>query len=105
MIVGAKATDKAWKGKARATATTGELQPHPQPLSGTAHRYPNLGSHFWSVTRVSTQGLLFFGRGSGRIASPAARGEAIWPPGRPESYPRYGLASTFSTPTGAADVV
>jgi hypothetical protein len=36
MIVGgAKATDKDWKGKAWATATTGELQPHPQPLSGT----------------------------------------------------------------------
>ena len=45
--------------------------PHPVPLY--AHPYPNLCSHFWSVTRVSTQGLLFFGRGSGRIASPAQR--------------------------------
>ena len=43
------------------------------PSPSPAHRYPNLCSHFWSVTGVSTQGLLFFGRGSGRIASPAQR--------------------------------
>jgi hypothetical protein len=45
----------------------------PRPLSRRARHYPNLCSHFWSATRVSTQGLLVFGRGSGRIASPAQR--------------------------------
>jgi hypothetical protein len=35
------------------------------------HRYPD--SHVLSGTRVPTQGLLLFGRGSGRIASPAQR--------------------------------
>jgi hypothetical protein len=39
----------------------------------SAHHYPDLCSHFWSVTRVLSQGLLFFGRSSGHIASPAQR--------------------------------
>jgi len=97
---------------------------------------PNLCSHFWSATRVSTQGPCFSAAGSGRIASPAQRrgrrpkvggvrasgpsssgsllealspltrratraglsplrGRAIWPPGRPESYPRCGLGVHF----------
>jgi hypothetical protein len=48
--------------------------PLPHFLPARAARpHPNLCSHFWSATRVSTQGPLLFGRGSGRIASPAQR--------------------------------
>ena len=38
-----------------------------------AHRCPDPCSHAVSGTRVPTQGLPFFGRGGGRIASPAQR--------------------------------
>ena len=44
------------------------------PLPVGAHRYPDLCSQVLSGTRVPTQGLPFFGRGSGRIASPASAG-------------------------------
>ena len=43
------------------------------PLPVGAHRYPDLCSQVLSGTRVPTQELPFFGRGSGRIASPAQR--------------------------------
>jgi hypothetical protein len=42
-------------------------------LSPTAHGYPDLCSQVLSGTRAPTQGLPFFGRSSGRIASPAQR--------------------------------
>jgi len=57
------------------------------PLPVGAHRYPDLCSQVLSGTRVPTQELPFFGRGSGRIASPAQRER---PPteGRRERVPR-----------------
>ena len=42
-------------------------------LSPTAHGYPDLRSQVVSGTRIPRQGLPFFGRSSGRIASPAQR--------------------------------
>jgi hypothetical protein len=66
----------------RCCLPTGRASGHVASPREAAHRYPNFCSHFWSVTRVSTQGLLFFGRGSGRIASPAqparARAKRAW---------------------------
>jgi hypothetical protein len=70
------------------------VSPHPARCA----RRPLSPGHFGSTAPASDP------RGFA-APSPAARGEAIWPPGRPESYPRYGLASTFSTPTGAVSVV
>ena len=69
--------------------------PHPVPLY--AHPYPNLCSHFWSVTRVSTQALLFFGRGSGRIASPAQR-ERTTTEGRRVRASAHGTKAPCSKP-------
>ena len=63
------------------------------PLPVGAHRYPDLCSQVLSGTRVPTQELPFFGRGSGRIASPAQRER---PPteGRRERVPRARNASS-----------
>jgi hypothetical protein len=47
----------------------GRRRPLPLPRSSL----PKSLFALWSVTRVSRQGLLFFGRGSGHIASPAQR--------------------------------
>jgi hypothetical protein len=55
----------------RGSARAGLAPPSPSPPS--AHRCPDLCSQVLSGTRVPTQGLPFFGRGSGRIASPAQR--------------------------------
>ena len=40
-----------------------------QPMCGVTRDSPDLCSHVLSGTSVPTQGLLLFGRGSGRIAS------------------------------------
>jgi hypothetical protein len=81
----------------RCCLPTGRASGHVASPREAAHRYPNFCSHFWSVTRVSTQGLLFFGRGSGRTASPRSAatssampsGRAAAIPPRPAQLPRH----------------